>query len=211
REVFLHGEIGKNAPPFRHVRNPRPRHLVRPQPVELPSARHHRPTARRHHAGDAAQNAGLAGAVSTQQHEHLALLEGEGHIAHREHVAIGDTQPHDGEQAHANPVRLVPRYASITAGSCATSTGAPSAITVALCSTTNRLTIAASTDSTCSTTITVMPLARLSARISSISSSASSCVRPDRLSSSISTRQCPAIARPISTFLRSAKVISDGS
>ena len=109
-EIFLHGQMGKDAPSLGDVGNPRPRHLMRRQADQALAVGHDRAAARRNEPRDRAQNAGLAGAVGAEQHEHRVLLQGERHLAHGVVVAVGHAEIfHREKRCHRSALCLVPR------------------------------------------------------------------------------------------------------
>ena len=78
-------------------------------PTRLVALRRHAAAARRNQPGNRAQDAGLAGAVGAEQHEHRAFIDRERDVAHGEQIAVGHAEVFDGKQAHRSAFCLVPR------------------------------------------------------------------------------------------------------
>lgn len=91
-QVFHHGEVGENAPVFRHKAHAQPRRLVRFGTRHVMAHETNVAAALFEHADDGLDGGGLAGAIATHQGHHFAASDLQAHVVNNLRGAIPGAQ-----------------------------------------------------------------------------------------------------------------------
>ena len=91
-QVFHHGEVGENAPVFRHKAHAQPRRLVRFGTRHVMAHETNVAAALFEHADDGLDGGGLASAIATHQGHHFAASDLQAHVVNNLRGAIPGAQ-----------------------------------------------------------------------------------------------------------------------
>src|SRR5881296_722490 len=198
REVLRHRQVGEDPPILGHEPDAQAGHAVRRHTAQRASLEADLSGRHLDDADDRLEGGGLAGAIASEQRDHLALGRAQADAV--EHVARPVDRVDVGELEHHG---ASPRYTACTSRSARTAAGVPSAITRPWCSTMIRSATAKTTSMSCSVNSTVSPRWRAMRAVSAISAPRSPGAIPAVGSSSSSSAGSLASAIASSSFLRS--------
>src|ERR1035437_837747 len=197
-QVLLNGQPREQPPALGHETDTHPGAPVCRDPRDIVLVEEDPPTVGSMGSADGAQQRRLTCAVGTDQRQHLALLNVQGHVAHRSQQAVGGIDVLDREQGQPPPR---PREASTTCGLRITAAGSPSAMTLPASRHTSLSTTSTRTCTMCSIHTMASPPRRIFLMVVT-SSAASASVSPAPISSSRTTAGSVAIERASSRRLR---------
>ena len=132
-EILLHTHAREHVAAFRNVRHAKGHNLVAVRFEQVNAIEHHGAGLRRSQARDGVQRGRFAGAVCADQRYDLTVVHGKADVFDRFDRPVGDAQILDFQHQASLPsavssVSSAPRYAEITCGSLAISSGSPDAM-----------------------------------------------------------------------------------